>query len=245
MADIKVTIINACTVLKDSDIARIVPDLQTQVRRDFAPAWGIDADLSFCPKGKAPPKNSWWLSILDTSDIAGDLGYHDFTGAGLPLGKVFAKSDLDNNTSWTATVSHELLEMLADPDINLCATVHRGAHANKLFAYEVCDPCEDDPYCYRIGKTLVSDFVLPSWFESYHHKGARYDFRGHIKEPFQLLSGGYISVYDIKAGGGWKQIDAEQATPSYHKRPRLGSRRDRRRTPRDQWMRSKPVFPKR
>lgn len=242
MADIKVCIINACTVLKDADIGRIVPDLQTQVSRDFAKAWGIDADLSFCGRGKAPPKNAWWLSILDTSDIAGDLGYHDVTSTGLPLGKVFAKSDLDNQTSWTATVSHELLEMLADPDINLSALVHHGHHAGKLFAYEVCDACEDDRYGYRIGKTHVSDFVLPCWFESFHPPGRTYDFRGHIKKPFELLSGGYISVYELHGGGGWKQIDAERSRPDYRSRPRLGSRRDRRRTPREQWMRSQPVI---
>lgn len=242
MADIKVTIVNACTVLKDSDIEKIVPDLQTQVHRDFAPAWGIDADLSFCPKGKKPPKDTWWLSILDTSDIAGDLGYHDLTSAGLPLGKVFAKSDLDDGTSWTNTVSHELLEMLGDPDINLGAMVEHGAHAGKLFAYEVCDACEDDRFGYRIGQTLVSDFVLPSWFESFHAKGEHYDFRGKIKSPFQLLPGGYISVLDTRNGGGWKQIDADLAPANYRKRPRLGSRRERRRTPRDQWLRSRPVL---
>lgn len=244
MADIKVTIINACTVLKDSDIAKIVPDLQTQVHRDFAAAWGIDADLTFCPKGSKPPRNTWWLSILDTSDAAGALGYHDLTSAGLPLGKVFALSDIQDGSSWTNTVSHELLEMLGDPDINLCALVEHGPHAGKLFAYEVCDACEDDRFGYRIGQTLVSDFVLPSWFETFHAKGAKYDFCGKIKSAFQLLPGGYISVYDIKTGSGWKQIDAELARPDYRKRPRLGSRRERRRTPRDQWQRSKPVAPK-
>ena len=55
---------------------------------------------------------------MDDSDQAGALGYHDLTSAGLPMGKVFARTDLQNNLSWTVTVSHELLEILGDPMIN-------------------------------------------------------------------------------------------------------------------------------
>ena len=239
MGSIKVAVINACTALKNADIEKIVPDLQTQVSRDFAPVWGVDATLSFCAKGKTPPKDSYWLSLLDTSDDAGDLGYHDLTNTGMPLGKIFIKSDLADQTSWTVTASHELLEMLADPDINLSALVSKGKHAGKLFAYEVCDACEDDRFAYRVGHTLVSDFVLPSWFESHHPPGTKYDFRGYIKKPFQLLANGYISVYDIKSGGGWGEIDADRSPLNYRKRARVGSRRERRRTPRERWMLSK------
>src|SRR5437870_6605489 len=70
MAYINVAIINASTVLRDSVVKAAVPDLQTQVHRDFAPAWGIDADLTFVPKGSKPAPGSWWLVILDNSDVA-------------------------------------------------------------------------------------------------------------------------------------------------------------------------------
>src|SRR5438093_5436244 len=94
MANIKVSIINASTALKDDQVKAVVPALQTQVHRDFAAAWGVDADLIFIPKGSKPPSGSWWLTILDNSDQAGALGYHDVTKEGLPLGKVFAGSDI-------------------------------------------------------------------------------------------------------------------------------------------------------
>src|SRR5262249_5294360 len=42
MANIKVAFVNESTVLKDADVAAAIPVLQTQVNRDFAPAWGID-----------------------------------------------------------------------------------------------------------------------------------------------------------------------------------------------------------
>lgn len=66
-------------VITDNDVKKVVPALQTQVSRDFAPAWGIDADLVFVPKGKKPPAKYWWLVMLDNSDQAGALGYHDLT----------------------------------------------------------------------------------------------------------------------------------------------------------------------
>src|SRR5207244_6897591 len=124
--------------------------LQTQVQRDFAPVWGIDADLSFVPQDSAPPSGAWWLVILDNSDQAGALGYHDVTNQGMPLGKVFAATDQQFGSQWTATASHELLEMLGDPEINLTVFVQSSQSAGVLYAYEVCDACEADQFGYNI-----------------------------------------------------------------------------------------------
>src|SRR6185369_2497284 len=149
------------TVLSDADVRKALPDLQTQIHRDFAPAWGIDADLQFIDPGQKIPNGAWVVGIFDTSDQANALGYHDVTNDGLPVGKVFAKSDLDAHLSWTVTASHELLEMLADPDINLTVFTLNEFNSARLIAYEVCDPCEADADGYKIGHTLVSDFVFP------------------------------------------------------------------------------------
>lgn len=239
MANIKIAIINGSTVLTDEQVKKALPALQTQVTRDFAPAWGIDADLEFIPKGKKLPAKYWWLVMLDNSDQAGALGYHDVTKDGLPLGKVFVKSDLQYGLQWTVTASHELLEMLGDPDINLTAFVQHSNTSGRLYAYEVCDACEDDSFGYKIGNVLVSDFVFPSWFESFRKKGTQFDFCKHITAPFQLINGGYIGVFDVGSGGGWTQLNAEGTPHSYAARPKVGARRERRRTPRDQWMKSK------
>ena len=110
MANIRVAVINASTVLTDEQVQAAVPALQTQVRRDFAPAWGIDADLSFVPCNAIPDPGLWWLTVLDDSDQAGALGYHDVTDEGLPLGKVFARADLRYGSQWTVTASHEFAE---------------------------------------------------------------------------------------------------------------------------------------
>jgi len=237
MATIHVAVINASTVLPDSAVQAAVPDLQTQVHRDFAPAWGLDAELTFVPKGAQPLPAAWQLVILDNSDQAGALGYHDVTAQGLPLGKVFAGTDLQYHLQWTVTASHELLEMLADPEINLTVFVQPTASRGTLYAYEVCDACEADTFGYRIGNTLVSDFVYPTWFEPSLKPGStQFDYGKHIQQPLALLAGGYIGVFDVTRGTGWHQLTAEAGPLHYRMRPHVGSRRERRRTPRDQWL---------
>src|SRR5437899_3606494 len=146
MPNIKIAVLNPSTVVPDADVKAALPAFQSQVSDDFAPVWGIDASLRFLPSGSKPAAGEWWLSILDDSDQAGALGYHDLTKEGLPLGKVFAKSDIDNGYIWTVTASHELLEMLGDPDINLTAFVQKTNDSGRLYAYEVCDACEADKF---------------------------------------------------------------------------------------------------
>jgi len=240
MANIKIAIINSSTVLTDDQVKAVVPALQTQVHRDFAPAWGIDADLSFVPGKNNPPSGMWWIAILDDSDQAGALGYHDLTHDGLPLGKVFAGSDMKYGYNWTITASHELLEMLGDPDIKLTAFIQKDEKTGILYAYEVCDACEADQYGYKIDGIMVSDFVYPSWFESFRQKGStQFDYEKKIDNPFKLLPGGYIGTFDVTAGTGWHQITADGKPGRYDMRPRLGSRREKRRTPKNQWLKSK------
>jgi len=242
MPNITVSIINQSTVVTDDDVGSAVADLQTQVSRDFAPAWGRDAALTFVPSGSQPASGSWWLVILDNSDQAGALGYHDLTTEGLPLGKVFAGTDKQFGANWTVTASHELLELLADPDVNLTAFVQSSDTTGRLYAYEVADACEADNYGYKIGNTSVSDFVFPAWFESFAPSGTQLDQQNQIQNPFQLLPGGYISVFDISAGNGWQQMNGSEAQSRYTSRAHIGSRRERRRTPRTDWLKSeKPL----
>lgn len=242
MPRVKISIINESTAVNDNEVSAATADLQTQVSRDFAAAWGIDADLTFVPSGSQPADGTWWLSILDNADQAGALGYHDTTNEGLPLGKVFAATDKEFGAHWTVTASHELLEMLRDPDINLTALVQENDTTVKLYAYEVADACEADTYGYTIGNTLVSDFVYPAWFESFSPAGTKLDQQGQIHKPFEILPGGYISVLDITSSTGWQQVTGQKALSSYSSRAHVGSRRERRRIPRYAWLRSERPY---
>jgi hypothetical protein len=243
MPDITVAIINESTVVADADVAQYAAALQVQVSQHFAPAWGVDANIVVVPKVNQPPAGSWWLVLLDDTDQAGALGYHDVTSEGLPMGKVFAKTDLDNHLSVSVTISHELLEMLGDPDVNLTTFIQSSAKVGRLYAYEVCDAVEDDQYGYAIDGVTVSDFVLPAYFEpstAAHTPGVRYDYGGHLNGAVPtLLSGGYIGEFDVSRGSGWTQkTAATEGTPhrGHLRMPHKGGRSERRRRPRDQWQ---------
>jgi hypothetical protein len=243
-AAIKVEVINASTVLTDTQVKSALSALQTQVNRDFAPVWGTDAELNFVANGASPNPHSWHLVILNDSDEAGTLGYHDTTAQGLPIGKVFAGTDLKNGSEWTVTASHELLEMLADPDVNLSVLVQKAANQTLLYAYEVCDPCEPDNFGYEINGIRVSDFLYPTWFETFHRSGTvQFDHCKHINQPFQILEGGYINIYNVTSGGGWQEAIKDAERLQWNKRAPVGSRRERRKTHRTHWLASTNATP--
>jgi hypothetical protein len=205
---IRVAIQNQSTVLADGQVQAMLPALQTQVSRDFAPLWGTDAQLAFVAKGSAPPGGAWPLVVLDDSDQAGALGYHE-SQANTPIGFVFARSDLQAGSQVSVTASHELLEMLADPWIMSVVAVDSGGglvgRAGTMFALEVCDAVEADQFGYTIGDVLVSNFVTPAWFGA---PGSVFDFGAHCTAAFQLLAGGYIGVRRYARATEWSQVTA-------------------------------------
>lgn len=242
MPDIVVSIINASTVVTDEECRALTAALQQQVSRDFAPVWGIYATLTFVPKDHTPEPGTWWLSILDNTDRGGVLGHHDLTPDGLPIGKSFAGTDKHFGYEWTVTASHELLEMLADPDVNMTVLVHTEHGNAKLYAYEVCDPCEDDADAYCIDDIKVCNFVYPTYFQSFHTVGStKFDHLGKLQGPVPtILPGGYISTFDMNGTFGWHQISAALAQPGKvaraQVRGRVSGRRERRRMPRSHWL---------
>lgn len=103
-----ISIMNKCSILRDEDVKAAVAALQIQLDRDFSPVWGISATLQFLPKNTPLPVHHWLIALMDTSDQAGALGYHDLTDEGLPVAKIFAKDDQKYGLAWTVTLSHEL-----------------------------------------------------------------------------------------------------------------------------------------
>jgi hypothetical protein len=222
-----IAITNASTCLNDAQVEAVLPALQKQVSNDFRAYWELDCTLMFLRKDHALAKGWWQIVVVDNPDQAGALGYHELTSAGSPLGKTFAQFDIQSGSSWTATLSHELLEMLADPWINWCAV----GKDNRVYALEVCDPVEADELGYQIDGVLVSNFITPAWFE--RTCADRMDFQQHVTRELELASGGYVSIFD--AHSGWTQFTAQgEGGPS----GAHGSRRQRRKMSRQLWRKS-------
>jgi hypothetical protein len=234
---IQIAVINESSAVSDADVQAMLPAFQTQWTRDLAPIWGLeDAQFVWTPKEQTPPAASWWVVFLDDSDQAGALAYHDVTDQGLPLSKVFAQTIKGDGTSLSVGATHEICEMAVDPTINLAAQDAQGT----FWAYEVCDPVEDDQYGYAIDGVLVTDFVTPAWF-GFKSSAGPLDFKQHASEPFVILSGGYAQKF---AKNGWQQVNGREAEARGIARvlsAPTGSRRKRREKARTEWQKSKPM----
>jgi hypothetical protein len=184
----RVAIIDECHTVAASEIERAVASLQVQVHRDLAPAWGIDAELTLVRSGETPPEKSWWLHLQDDIEEKGVLGYHGVNAMGLPLAHIGVRSSKQVNMPWTLAASHTLLQLLANPKGTLAVV-----EGDKVIPREICRPCHGEQYAYKISGVLLSDFVLPAWFESFHKpRGAPFDYCGHVSAPFQVLRGAYL-----------------------------------------------------
>src|SRR5213593_1715322 len=177
------------------DFDRLIAALQTFVDDHFVPVWGTPAKLV---KTTTFRKGAWAMAFLDDADVANALGYHDLTPDGLPLSKVFVKTTLQAGQKVSVTACHELAEMLVDPAINLAST----GPGNVFYAYETADAVEEEEFA--INGIPMSDFVYPAWFEGFRKAGsAQFDYLKRVRRPFQILPGGYMSVFK---NGRWTQV---------------------------------------
>jgi hypothetical protein len=215
-----IAVVNQSTLLASEDVVRCVAALQTQVSRDFAATWGIDARLRVADEAGDDEEA---LYLLDDAVQANARGFHTRTAKERPCGFVLVRPCLDAGDSWQATASHELLEMLADPLVNLAAEGQfQGRPA--LLALEVCDPVENDEY--EIAGLPMSNFVLPTWFlPGPLPDEVLVDFLGRLAEPGTLSPGGY--VYFCTELGRWQTAFARRC-PKHQRQPGTCSRRRRR-----------------
>ena len=110
-----ISIVNRSKIVTSSSLKRVViPAMQKQITRDFEPVWGWGAHLRFNAK-----RFDMKVIIKDTAGKGGFLGYHIKNGK--PITYIFAKDDIADSGEYTSTLSHELLEMIADPGMNLYA----------------------------------------------------------------------------------------------------------------------------
>ena len=198
-----IAVFNQATAPLGVDLDRLVAALQKFVTECVAPVWGTPARLA---KTTGFKKGAWALVFLDTADQANALAYHELTPDGFPLSKVFVKTIAEAGASLTVAASHELVEMLVDPAINLLSL---GPDPKAAYAYESADPVEADSLAFTVGGFPMTDFVYPSYFESFRKPNStKFDYRGKVTRPFEILPGGYQLVFK---NGKWSQLTATKA----------------------------------
>ncbi len=207
-----ITVINDSDgLIDDNELLNHIRAVNRQIDHDFRPYWHLTGELRLGGKrGKLRPDN-----YLDTRGDAiifvqsarkpsedieeGIAAFHDKEERGVPVAYVFA---WPNNPHWQLALSHEALELIVDPLVNLY--VHgphpdRGEDSRLVFhAAEVCDAVQEESYL--IDGYRVSNFLLPLYFMAGGHNRGRIVFldRKDVKgiQSFGLNPGGYIPFFD-------------------------------------------------
>ena len=158
-----------------------VVEIQRQVHEDLAPVWHLDATVSFLGTGPAP-SGAWQVRIIEPRHAVGNAGFHDGSGHRIPYADVYVlKDDQTDNT-----LSHEVLEMLANPYNDLYVEDYPW-----MWEREIADPVQFESYI-RNGVHL-SNFVFPSWFDALTQIPP-YDFMGTCDTPGHPVHGRAIRM---------------------------------------------------
>src|SRR5437870_6091111 len=189
---------NKATIALGVDFDALIAAMQVYVDKYVAPIWGTPAKLV---KTTGFKKGAWAMVFLNNADQPGALAYHDLTPDGLPQSKVFVRTTIKNGDLVSVSASHELVEMLVDPAINMMTT---GPDPKVVYAYESADPVE--ALSFKVNGIPMTDFVYPSYFEDFHKPGSvKFDYLNKVNKPFQILSGGYQIIFK---NGKWSQTYA-------------------------------------
>lgn len=215
-----IALINHSTVVDDAEVAVLAGALKRQINHLQTAGWPVNTSVAMLARGTKVPKNAVPVNVVNDTDQADALGYHEITTSGQPIGYVFARTAIEYGISWTVDASHEVCEIVVDPFCDLAVDLGNG----DWLAYEVCDPCEADVYGYRIGSVLVSDFVTPAWFSD--RAAGPYDWTRSLDSALTLLPGGYAAV---QRHGQWTQEYAALRSPDPVSRSVMARRINKRR----------------
>jgi hypothetical protein len=228
----RISIANISKKVTTAEFSATVHAVARQVNQDFAPLWGMDADVrGIAMNRNAKPKPELTLSDVilyvgelndDPQKVADAVGYHDLNTKGIPFGFVFTDVAAKAGEAWSTTLSHEVLELLADPDVNLLVV---GPHPKSpksvaLRTYEVCDPVQADTY--DLDGISVSNFVTPLYFAQLPSPTTtRTNYLNNRLERFGVRPGGYFSYFDL-ATKAWNNVFGEGAEASVRAKDVLG-----------------------
>jgi hypothetical protein len=203
--DMKLTVANISTGVSDAALQKAIAAIGKQVANEFQAEWGATADLvgltQKLPEPKAPiqgdPDAIIYLgdsSQDPTTGVQGALGYHGLTHANLPYGFVYLDIAAEYGEDWETTLSHETLELLADPNVDsgVKGPAPRG-HGQAEYDLEVCDPTQGDTY--PIDGVVVSNFVGRAYFELAGGSGNT-NYLKLALAPFGVRPNGYFQYED-------------------------------------------------
>ena len=238
------TVTNISTQVSDADFQAAVTAISKQVAEHFQPEWDIGAiikGITLPMTGKKAPIQEDADAIIylgDSSDdpttgVKGALGYHSANNKKTPYGFVYLDICAKAGEVWTITLSHEVLELLGDPDAALTVTgpAPKGAKGTVYYSLEVCDATQGDEY--DIDNVKVSNFVGKAYFGLSGGSG-RTNYLNLRLAAFGIRPNGYVQY---EKGGkahqifGGKVTAAQKGAKAKMKHIRRNARRVARITP--------------
>lgn len=197
----------------DEQLQGAIRAINRQIAEDYEPYWSLGATLRLEGRsGQKPQKQNIAdmrgdavIYLWDKVDVEGALGYHDANNRGIPYGFVFTELSKKLVEKWTVTLSHEALELIGDPEVNLLVQGSHPTNSKKYVFhwYEMCDAVQAETY--KIDGIEVSNFLLPLYFTGGEELGGRNDFLGRIYNgktvrSFGINPGGYIGFFNPETG---------------------------------------------
>ena len=199
--------------ISDEAVQTAIRAINRQIRYDFEPYWGLGATLRLEGRTSARPRTQsiadmrgdaviylWYGHAVDDA-----LGYHNTNNGGVPFGFVFMELSKKLDENWTVTLSHEALELIGDPEVNLLVKGPHPAHPKTIVYhwYEMCDAVQAETY--KIDGVEVANFVLPLYFTGGEELGGRNDFlgrahKGKTLQSFGVNPGGYVGFFNPSTG---------------------------------------------
>lgn len=219
MQAMQLTVVNVSNQIRAHELTSAIDAIQKQVDQHFEPEWKQGAKLHGKTRklgNQDAPIDSAHDAIIYVGDKTQDptdgigivLGYHERNHGKIPYGFVFLDVCALYGRPWAMTLSHEVLELLADPNAQRTFEGPDPDRKNHLVRYyvEVCDPVQGDSYL--IDGIRVSNFVTHAY---YRQPGStpKTNHLGLELDPFKAREQG--SVPYVEADGG--QFEVLGATP--------------------------------
>ena len=187
--------------VSSSELARVAAALNKQATRDITSFWGVQASVDAFENLEDVPLGYWPMIVRDDIGFPGAAGIH-LDNDGQPFALI------QHSNSWSLTASHEAVEMMVDPLGNrlIAGPSLKDDQGRVEYLVEVADPSEHAEFGYTVNGILMSDFYGPQFFDPVADPSVRYSFTGAIKEPRQVLRGGYISWHEPISGHWWQLV---------------------------------------
>lgn len=145
-----ISIVNHSATIVDAKLQPVIRAINRQLRDDFEPYWGRGGQLRLEGRSQRSPnperasdiRGEAVVYLCDRPDDAEEaLGYHELTHRGIPYGFVFTELCKKLKEPWSLTLSHEVLELVLDPEVNLLVKgPHPSDPTREVFHwYEACD----------------------------------------------------------------------------------------------------------